>query len=371
MIDALDAEDYFQWVMMKGFVRLGEPSVEPLCQALQNGDVTTRRNAGFILFHISWRVPNLLPVLESKALGPLTDAIDDDDQVVRSRAIETLGRMEGRAKPSLESIIAALHQPDPPLRSIADAARRIGPQVKHVDDLFDGVRRMKPGSIPGRESVARTFGAAISAAGKETLGRAIEALDDPREIVRKTAMFALYELGPQAAPAVPTLIKHMNSGDRLALDVLAAIGPQAADAIPHLISQMELEVWVAPRFTPPRHRPYHPSKCAAALASIGPVAIPALLDGLKHKNDLVRAGCLCALAKMDTKANVPLSAIVRLCHDDHVAVRGLAFYAIIQRAGDDKRRIIPILERLQMDTRPEVAEEAKYHIDRLKGHEAR
>jgi hypothetical protein len=61
-----------------------------------------------------------------------------------------------------------------------------------------------------------------------------------------------------------------------ACDVLAAIGPQAADAIPHLISRMEPEVWGAARFTPPRDRPYHPSKCAATLAAIGPAAVPAL-----------------------------------------------------------------------------------------------
>lgn len=197
MIGALDAKDYFQWVMMRGFVRHAKESVLPLCVALRKDNVKVRRNAGFMLFHISWRARHALPLLESKALGLLTAAIQDKDKRVRGWAIKTLGRMEGRGKPALDEIIAALKQPDAPLREIAGAARRIGPQLKHLDALFEAAHRMagRATSQNDRESAVGLFGRAIGAIGDNGVNRIVRALDDRRKTVRKTAMYALFTLG--------------------------------------------------------------------------------------------------------------------------------------------------------------------------------
>jgi HEAT repeat protein len=360
MIDALDAEEYFQWVLMRGFVRHGEQSVEPLCIALRTGDAATRRNAAFMLFHISWRAPEVLPVLESKALGPLIAAIDDGDPLARSRAIDTLGRMKGRAKPALDRLIATLKQPDAPLLSIADAVGRIGPEAKHLDELFDAVERIRPESTNERERAAAKFGAAIAAVGETGVDRVIRALDDRREMARNTAMHALWNLGPQAAPAVPAIVEKLNEGNDFAPHVLGAIGPKAEEAIPHLIRRLGHDEWARPRsgFTIMHH-----SACAQALTAIGPAALPALLEGLKQDDDLVQAGCLAALEELDREAMVPLSAIEPLLRDGHPVVRGLAMRALVKHG--EATVVAPLLERLLKDLNPAVARAAKQHLDEL------
>jgi HEAT repeat protein len=363
MIAALDAEEYFQSVMMKGFVRHGEKSVGPLCKVLRTGDVTIRRNAAFMLFHISWQARDAMAALQSTALGPLTEAIEDDDPQVRSRAIDTLGRMEHRAKPALDKMIAALQQPNAPFKSIADAAGRIGPEAKHLEALFDGAEQMAKAatSMNDRERARGAFGPAVAAIGEAGVGRVIRALDDRREAVRETAMWALYYLGPKAAPAMPTLIAKLNDGDTLAPEVLGAIGPKAEAAIPHLIRRLEHDEWARPRSG---FAIIHHSACARALARIGSPAIPALREGLKHKNDLVRAGCVIALEEMDVKAMVPLSAIEPRCRDEHPIVRAHAMLALVKH-GLAEEQLAPILIRLQDDAHYGVASIARRELVRL------
>jgi HEAT repeat protein len=363
MIEALDAEEPFVWVMMRGFVRHPEAAIPALCEALRKGDVPTRRNAAFVLFHISWRARKALPVLERQALGPLTEAINDKDQLVRSQAIETLGRMEERAKPALDKIIAALEQPDPPFAAIANAAAQIGPQVKHLDALFDGAQRMhdKATSTNDRESSTGRFGRAISAVGEKGLDRIIRALGDRREAVRQTALYALFELGPEAAPAVPAVIEMLNK-EPLAPQVLGAIGPKAKAAVPHLIRHLEKDDWANPRSV---RVIMHHSPSADALAAIGPAALPALLDGLKHENDLVKAGCMVALARMDAKADVPLSAIQPLTHDNNPIVRTHAMRALV-RHGLPREQLMPILQHMEKDTHPGVAAAAHQALAELR-----
>lgn len=363
LIGALDAEEYFQTVMMRGFVRLGRESVEPLCKALRTGSVTTRQNAAFMLFHISWQAPEVQPLLQSKAITPLTEAIDDQDQLVRSRAIDTLGRMDGRAKPSLDKILAALGQPDAPFASIANAAGRIGPQVKDLPALFGGAQRMhdQATSTNDRERAVQVFGQAIGTVGEQAVDHILKALDDDRPSVRQTAMWALFELGPKAAPAVPALIRKLNGGDPLAPVVLGEIGPLAEQAVPDLIRRLEHDEWLQSRLA---FAIGHHSTSARALAAIGRPAIPALLQGLKHKDDLVRVGCVVALEEMDPKAMPPLSAIEPLCRDDNAIIRAHAMLVLV-RHGLTKERLLPILQRLQEDSHPGVAGAARHELQRL------
>jgi HEAT repeat protein len=364
MIAALDAEEYFQGVMMKGFVRHGEKSVEPLCKALRTGEVTVRRNAAFMLFHISWQARETLPALESKALRPLMDAIADDDQLVRSRAIDTLGRMESRAKPALDKIIAALDERDAPFKAIADAARQIGPEVKHLDALFDGAERMTKASasVNDQERARGAFGPAIAAIGEGAVDRVIRALDDRSETTRETAMWALYDLGPKAAAAVPTLIRKLDDGDRLVAEVLGAIGPKAKDAVPHLIRRLEHDDWTRTRGA---FMLIHHSSYARALAGIGAPAIPALLEGRKHKNDLVVVGCVIALEEMDPKATVPLGPIEPLCGHANPIIRVHAMHALVKH-GLARERLLPILNHLQDDAHPGVAGAAQRALAELR-----
>jgi HEAT repeat protein len=76
---------------------------------------------------------------------------------------------------------------------------------------------------------------------KEAVSALIAVLDDPREDVLEGAIRSLQAIGPDAAPAAPTLALKLGdrrffynsglSGSHLAVDALAAIGPSAVPAL--------------------------------------------------------------------------------------------------------------------------------------------
>lgn len=358
MIEQLDAEDYFQEVMRKGFVRHGEKAVEPLSEALRDGKATTRRNAARMLFFLSWQAPEALPAIERKALGSLTAAVDDKDPLVREAALDTLGRMGVRAKPALPTIFAALARDDALFISIAEAIRGIGPEAKHLAALLTAPDRVGPAVDPDRAISA--FGAAAAAAGEVAVQPSIAALEVDGERVPKTAMYALFYLGPKAAPAISKLIERLDDGDPFAAQILGAIGPAAKEAVPHLIRRLADGEWGRPRSG---FAIYHRSVYANALAAIGAPALPAVLKGLEHEDALVRAGCLVALEHMERDVMVPVSAIKPLLDDKHPVIRGQALLALVKHA--DAETLKPILERLRDDPHRGVARNARRYLDEL------
>jgi len=363
-IAQLEAEEYFQRVLMRGYLRLSKESIEPLCQALSSGDATTRENAALMLFHISFKAPESLPVLESKGLAALTVAIEDDEFLVRERVIKTLGRMGPRAKPSLGKILNALQHESPPFVDIAEAAEQIGPGITDIPILLEGVRLAEKSPLKVDNRIADNFGDAIAATGKAGLPQIIAALKDPHQNVQRTAMFALSQLGKEAAPALPEIILQLNAGDNLAPQIIGKIGPEASDAVPHLIRRLKHDQWFLPRYILPKHEPEHYSQCGDALVAIGPKSIPALLAGLKDENDLVNAGSLNALLHMEEKSGIPIASLEPLCRDKHSIVQGLAFKTLV--ACEEKRRVKATLARLKDDAEKHVAEAAEYHLGKFK-----
>jgi HEAT repeat protein len=358
LIEQLDADEYTQAVMREGFIRHGERVVEPLSDAVRTGNATTRRNAAQMLGFIAWRAPEALPAMERQALGPLTEAVDDDDPLAREAALNALGQMGARAKPALARIFASLQRPDALFVPIAKAVRDIGPEAKQLDALLSAAGRAETKRDPERPVWA--FGEAIAAAGEAAVEPAITALDDDHERVRKTAMYALLYLGPKAAPAVPKLIELLNDGDQLAAQTLGAIGPGAEDAAVHLIRRLEHD---DPRGSRSAISISYYSINALALAGIGKPALPAVLEGLEHEKYQVRAGCLAALKSMDREVMAPVSKIEPLLRDERPILRGLALQALIKHA--DTATIKPILERLVDDPHGGVARYAKSYLDKL------
>jgi HEAT repeat protein len=240
----------------------------------------------------------------------------------------------------------------------------IGPEIKHLDKLFAGAevifRATK--SEGDRDIAVSGFGEAIAAAGEEGVDRVIRGLGDEREGARRASMWALYFLGPKGAKAVPVVIRKLNEGDTRAIDVLGAIGPKAKDAVPHLIRRLEKDEWAHPRSG---RSLIHHSASAQALTAIGPAAIPALVDGLKHKNELVVVGCMIALAKMGAKAKVPPAPLVPHTRHDNAIIRYHAMLALVKH-GLPKDDLTPILARLQKDSHPVVAFTARKELERLR-----
>ncbi len=96
------------------------------------------------------------------------------------------------------------------------------------------------------------------------------ALEDPDEFARSNAAYYLADLGPDAAPALPGLIRALADGSGSvrgrAASTLGKIGPRAKIAVPALLRIAA-----------------HPGEWSSlndAVKRIGPETIPALIDGL-------------------------------------------------------------------------------------------
>src|SRR4030042_267341 len=74
-------------------VKIGKPSVEPLCAALKDDSTVARRNAATALGKIK----------DSAAVEPLIEALKDKDAIVRMNAVTALGEI---GKSAIEALIA-------------------------------------------------------------------------------------------------------------------------------------------------------------------------------------------------------------------------------------------------------------------------
>ena len=128
---------------------------------------------------------------------------------------------------------------------------------------------------------------------KKPLNDIIVVLHGNWSFAASSACYVLRDLGPLAAPAVPDLIKALNSGDPLlensAPRALGAIGPAAAPAVPVLIAKLKDEKGDTAWYS------------ADALGEIGEpalVAIPALEIAAQSKWEAMERHANAALEKL-------------------------------------------------------------------------
>jgi len=200
----------------------------------------------------------------------------------------------------------------------------------------------------------------VTAASEPDLTQLARALDSDDEDERFEAAYALAEMGPKAADAVPALVRAFRKESRdtgMCADALIRIGPAAVPALVRLINDEEWEI-----------------RCAARdiLQDIGPgatSAIPVLLEELKKDEEnpfqcrSTRSGwCgvvyFSALGSVvDLLAAMGPSAVPELCralHHPNVAVRGGAAYSLGLMGSDAKEAVPAIIEAWKKErTRPE------------------
>ncbi|MEO6741037.1 MAG: HEAT repeat domain-containing protein [Chthoniobacteraceae bacterium] len=135
---------------------------------------------------------------------------------------------------------------------------------------------------------------------------------------RREAGHQLEKLGPAAKPALPALIAAIGDSDKQvwanALAAIAAIGPDAAEAIPQLVDSFDSRKGSDSR---QRDKSQKLMRAAHALARIGDVARPALLEALKADDTGLRLGAAKALGGMGAPARDAIPALIEnLGHGD-------------------------------------------------------
>lgn len=170
-------------------------STEILVGILRGDDAPSLRKAAAIALSRYHNDPEV-------AVPALIDALNDNYLLVRTAAVQAIGNYHSGAEAAVPPLLKLLEEePNEGIRSSSIyTLRTIGREDQRVVDKF------------------------------------IELLDDPK--LGRSIMSYLYYFGDRAAPAVPKLIKMLDSSDRYqrqyACRALGAIGIDAKEALPAL-----------------------------------------------------------------------------------------------------------------------------------------
>lgn len=222
----------------------GKAAVRPLARLLNAKDPDVR-------FAGAWALGNIGPAAGG-ASGELIRGLRDGSPDVRRAAAEALGLVPVQTPEVADALTALIADPDPRVRvASVGSLGKVGPGLPE----------------PMRARIVKIL---------------IGVLGNSDSTLRYRAADALGRFRDEAAPAVPDLVKLLQTNDRVlvpvVLDTLAEIGPKAEAAVPLLVAMIS-EAYGESRL------PEEPYLCrlraVTALARIGPAAIPPTMKALE------------------------------------------------------------------------------------------
>ncbi len=252
---------------------------------------------------------------ETASIADLIGQLSAAEEADRCDAIDALGAMGPAAAEALENLSGLLEDKSALVRAhaamalgqLGDAAKPAADALaKRMTDEDEDVRRMVVVALskikPGKEKVVPLLTAALADKDPHVKLRAVRVLAERGPAIvepmivalgdKKTAYWAtlvLHELGPDAKPAVPALLKVLDDGDPetqlRVVETLGLIGDEAA--VPKLIEVL-------------KDHPFDIEVVAAhALGNIGPGAkdaTEALEAGLTSEDKILQTVCAHSLA---------------------------------------------------------------------------
>lgn len=263
----------------------------------------------------------------------------------RKQFAMTLGRIGLPAAPAVPLFVELLQTPDAELGCddpvstrlwVIKALTLLGPAAQ---EARDEVRRyvlderqpflIRSSAMEALAMIAPGDGATLSVL-VTILDNSPELLTEKRQEIlelRRSAAEALGLLGQTAQPALPALIRALESDwpvlRRSAASAIGEIGPRADQAIDALVTMILLDSDDDPR-----------EAAADALGKIGTPAIPALNAILEDEETIVRLMAIRALSQMSSTDSQVLNTLRRALQDEVASVRGRAAEAILQREED-------------------------------------
>jgi HEAT repeat protein len=291
-----------------------------------------------------------------QALPALADALASTNRSIRAGAMEALsdmitpGQKLALPKKALKALIGMMSDTN---RYVPrDAVRLIGSMKEDAKETVPIlVSALKNGNNLMREAAASALGQ-ICEEPKITVPALTQALKDIDHDVRDSAITSLHfmaasnKLGEYAKEAVPALVKAFETGDpdlSMAANALREIGPDAAAAIPILIKGLESK------------DEQRREMSALALGGVGYQAALPLLPLLKHKDSQVRLAAADLLRFTDFREGVPPSQLPILKASLERTQADLAKQRGIEK--DVKDAVTDILREVRSVVLPLTAEE--------------
>lgn len=291
---------------------------------------------------------------------------------VRGHAATAIGRFGGAAQVAVPQLAEALQDDDATIRAAsARALGSIGPNAKAAVSALAAALDDEIGTV----TIAAAE--ALGAIGKAAVPALVERLKDPN--LNSLAATILGEIGPDAAAAVPRLVKLLSADDEAtkteALLALAAIGPNAIAAAPELLSLLNSKAkfgrggaayvlakigakTAIPLLTQTINEEGYDSlqmASAWALVTLAPdnadfarLAVPHLTAGLSSKRSLVRREAADALGRIGGPAEAAVPSLVAALNDPAPDVRAEAVVALA-KIGSNPTENVPRVARLLND----------------------
>jgi HEAT repeat protein len=196
----------------------------------------------------------------------------------------------------------------------------------------------------------------------EPLSFWIQALKDKDPDRRMVAQYVLYEAGPSAREALPTLIETRICHDEATLPLLAvlAIDPQAKVIVRVCVARL--------KDTDPKLR----TAAARLLGGVAALQPDAVLIGLSEllcdSNEEVRTAAISGLNELGPKALPAVAALIDALHDDCPKARQAAVNALHAIGPEAREAVIPLCIAMRDDivVRHEAAATLEGFADDLK-----
>lgn len=219
---------------------------------------------------------------------------------------------------SLSALVAATDDPAPLVRAAAILVLGKTLNPRHVARIEAGI---KDTDTSVRRIAVWRLGELGPLAASATPSVRM-ALADPDGRVRIAAARALWRMIGNAEEAVAVLQRELAASDgnyQTALTI-SEMGRSAESAIPALLARLESEAV---------HRPSRtPSPAALALGSVGPAAVPGLIELLEHERAEVRVGAAVALRKQGSNAAPAVPVLLALVDHSDAEVQITAVQAL-------------------------------------------
>jgi HEAT repeat protein len=262
------------------------------------------------------------------------------------------------AQQATDLIVAGLKSDDPSFQ--AAAARALAESNLSSDVTEPALEQALERSSP---QVVRQVIHAIAAQGAKATPWVAKALES--EKLRGYALQVLSMIGPDAAEAVPTLTRMLETSDaktrREVQFALAAIGPAAAPAVPELSRSLASEN---------EELQYSAIYALGRIGEQAKDACPELMKVLDRDEEFPRIAAVWALSRIDpgrpevVETGIPL--LTSALQSDREAVRAEAA-ATLGEIGEPARPALSDLQQALDDSSPAVQDAAQKAIQRIEG----
>eukprot|EP00913_Durusdinium_trenchii_P028506 g26734.t1 len=245
------------------------------------------------------------------AVSDLAAALRSSDSALRAAAARALGKIGPPAATAVKPLAQALSDPQPDVRiGAAVALGQLGPSAKHSAPQLISVLtdpRVRDAARTALVRIGRAAFTSLNTARKNNRVR-FDVTQIMLEIDSKTSQrLGIDKTTPDDIPALKTVLNDplRNAADRTAAANALARLPKKGT--PLLIAAFEKE--------------FAARTAAAAFARVGPVAVPALIASLSHRNPAVRSTAADAIGHIGAAASQAAPALIERLSDKDRTVR--------------------------------------------------